>query len=217
MEIKRTLSRIAYRIEQKPDGGFIARCSDPTVPPLEAASRFELEQQIQAKITAEMETQIPGLKIRLTLGTKPEGSVFAQSGNSSPLPTEGGTKNSVGHWLADKAVSLVEKNLPPELIDQLKHQSVAGKINVTVTQVGAEGKVRRDYVVSGNDILARFKRPQKTSGALEPSAPVSASFSDANLNGAAPITPGNNSSFLRFLIAAMVLAGILIFFLYLKK
>jgi hypothetical protein len=228
MEIKRTISRIAYRIEQKPEGGFIARCSDPNVPPLEGASRFELEQQIQAKITAEMESQFPGLKIPfntsetkfITLGTKPDGSIFSESGNSSVQPAEGGTKNAVEHWLADKAVSLVEKNLPPELIEQLKHQAVDGKITIAVTKLGGKDKVRRDYIVSnGNDLLSRFlKGRQKTSGALEPSNPVSASFSGTNLDSTSPITPVSGSGpFLRFLLAAIVVVGILFFFLYLKK
>jgi hypothetical protein len=228
MEIKRTISRIAYRIEQKPEGGFIARCSDPNVPPLEGASRFELEQQIQAKITAEMESQFPGLKIPfntsetkfITLGTKPDGSIFSESGNSSVQPAEGGTKNAVEHWLADKAVSLVEKNLPPELIEQLKHQAVDGKITIAVTKLGGKDKVRRDYIVSnGNDLLSRFlKGRQKTSGALEPTNPVSASFSGTNLDSTSPITPVSGSGpFLRFLLAAIVVVGILFFFLYLKK
>lgn len=230
MEIKRTISRIAYRIEEKPEGGFIARCSDPNVPPLEAPSRFELEQQIQAKITAEMEGQFPGLKIHLnqsgtkfiTLESKPDGSIFPASGNSSLQPAEGGVKNAVEHWLADKAVSLVEKNLPPELIEQLQHQPADGKININiaVTKVGAEGKVRRDYVISnGNDLLSRFlKGRQKSSGALEPSNPVSASFSGTNLDSTSPITPvSGNGSFFRFLLAAIVLIGVLLFFLYLKK
>lgn len=228
MEIKRTISRIVYRIEPKPEGGFIARCSDPNMPPLESATRFELEQQIQAKITAEMESQFPGLKIRLdqsepksiTLTTKPDGSMFSESGNSSPQPAEGGVKNAVEHWLAGKAVSLVEKNLPPELIDQLKHQQLDGKIKIAVTKVGAEDKIRRDYVVSnGNELLSRLlEQSQKTSGEPEPSNPVSASFSGTNLASTSPITPGSSSSsFLRFLAAALVLIGMLFFFLYLKK
>jgi hypothetical protein len=227
MEIKRTISRIVYRIEPKPEGGFIARCSDPNMPPLESATRFELERQIQAKITAEMESQFPGLKIRLdqsepksiTLTTKPDGSMFSESGNSSPQSAEGGVKNAVEHWLAGKAVALVEKNLPPELIDELKHQQLDGKIKIAVTKVGAEDKIRRDYVVSnGNEILSRLlDQSQKTSGEPGPSNPVSASFSGTNLDSTSPITPGSNSSFLRFLVVALVLIGILFFFLYLKK
>src|SRR3954470_25003516 len=228
MEIKRTISRIAYRIEKKPEGGFIARCSDLNVPPLEAASRFELEQQIQAKITAEMESQFPGLKIRLdqsedkyfACAAKSDGDILSESNNSSLQPAEGNVKNAVEHWLSDKAVSLVEKNLPPELIEQLKHQAVDGKITIAVTKVSGKDKVRRDYVVSnGNDLVSRLvNRRQKTSGALEPSNPVSASFSGTNLDSTSPITPVSGSGpFLRFLLAAIVVAGILVFFLSLKK
>ena len=229
MEIKRTISRIAYRIEEKPEGGFIARCSDPDVPALEAASRFELEQQIKAKITAEMESLFPGLKIPfdqsetkfITLETKPDGSIFPESGNSSLQPVEGGAKNAVEQWLTDKAVTLVEKNLPPELVEQLKHQQVDGKIQIAVTKVGAEGEVRRDYVISGGNasaLLSRFfKGAQKNFGALEPSNPVSASFSGTNLDSTSPITPGSSNSFLRFVAATLVLIGMLFFFLYLKK
>jgi hypothetical protein len=227
MEIKRTISRIAYRIEPKPEGGFIARCSDPTVPPLEAASRFELEQQIKAKITAEMESQFPGLKIPfdesetkfITIETNPDGTSIAHPGETSWQSAEGGTKTAVEQWLTDKAVTLVEKNLPPELIEQLKRQQVDGKLKIALTKVSTDTKVRREYVVSnGSDLLSRFlKGPQKNSGALEPSTPVSSSFSNTSLDSNAPITAASSSSFLRFLAAALVLIGLLFFFLYLKK
>lgn len=229
MEIKRTISRIAYRIEEKPEGGFIARCSDPNMPALEAASRFELEQQIKAKITAEMESLFPGLKIPfdqsetkfITLETKPDGGFTAQPGDASLQSSGGGTKNSVEQWLTDKAVTLVEKNLPPELVEQLKHQQIDGKIKIALTKVGTDTKFRREYVVStgkAGDLFSRFLTGrQKTSGALEPSNPVSASFSGTNLDSTSPITPGSNSSFLRFVAAALVLIGMLFFFLYLKK
>jgi len=176
-----------------------------------------------------MESQFPGLKIHLdqsatkliTLETKPDGSIFPESVNSSLQPVEGGTKKAIEQWLTDKAVTLVEKNLSPELVEQLKHQPIDGKITIAVTKVGAEAKSRREYVISvGNAsaLLSRiFKGAQKTSGALEPSNPVSASFSGTNLDSTSPITPGSNSSFLRFVAAALVLIGMLFFFLYLKK
>ena len=228
MEIKRTISRIAYRIEEKPEGGFIARCSDPNMPALEAASRFELEQQIKTKITAEMESLFPGLKIPfdqsetkfITLETKPDGSIFPESSNSSLQPVEGGTKNAVEQWLTDKAVTLVEKNLPAELVDQLKNRKLSGNVNIKVTKFGGKTNVRREYVISNGNVgqlLSRFLGRQKDSGALEPSNPVSASFSGTNLDSTSPITPGSNSSFLRFVAAALVLIGMLFFFLYLKK
>jgi hypothetical protein len=220
MEIKRTISRIAYRIAEKPEGGFIARCSDLNVPPLEAASRFELEQQIQAKITAEMESQIPGLEISL----EKKNISFDNKSDRGSIPQpgiEGGAKQAVEQWLTDKAVTLVEKNLPPELVDQLKNQKLSGNVNIKVTKFGGKTNFRREYVISNGNagqLLSRFLGRQKDSGALEPSNPVSASFSGTNLDSTSPITPVSGSGpFLRFLLAAIVVAGIVFFFLYLKK
>jgi hypothetical protein len=220
MEIKRTISRIAYRIAEKPEGGFIARCSDLNVPPLEAASRFELEQQIQAKITAEMESQIPGLEISL----EKKNISFDNKSDRGSIPQpgiEGGAKQAVEQWLTDKAVTLVEKNLPPELVDQLKNQKLSGNVNIKVTKFGGKTNFRREYVISNGNagqLLSRFLGRQKDSGALEPSNPVSASFSGTNLDSTSPITPVSGSGpFLRFLLAAIVVVGILFFFLSLKK
>jgi hypothetical protein len=219
MEIKRTISRVIYRIEPKPEGGFIARCDDPNVPPLEAASRFELEQQIKDKITSEVESQIPGLKISLekkfiSLDSKSDGGSISQPG------MEGSPKQAVEQWLTDKAVNLVEKNLPPELVEQLKNQKLSGNVNIKVTKFGGKTNFRREYVISNGNagqLLSRFLGRQKNSGALEPSAPVSSSFANTSLDSNSPINPTSSNSFLRFLAAALVLLGVLFFFLYLKK
>src|SRR3954470_18885209 len=218
MEIRRTISRVIYRIEPKPEGGFIARCDDPTVPPLEGASRFELEQQIKDKITSEVESQIPGLKISLekkvvSFDNKSDGSSISQAG------VEGGAKEAVEQWLTDKAAALVEKKLPPELLEQLKNQN-SGDIKFKVTKFGGKANFRREYVISkGNagPLLSRFLGGQKNSGALPPTAPVSSSFSNTSLDGNSPITPASSSAFPRFLAAALVLLVTLFFFLYLKK
>lgn len=220
MEIKRTISRVIYRIEPKPEGGFIARCDDPNVPPLEAATRFELEQQIRDKITAEVESQIPGLNISIEKKfISLDGNCDA--GSSSQLKVEGGAKHAVEQWLSGKAVALVEKNIPPELLEQIEHQQVDGKLKITVTKMGTAGNTRREYTFSNGNVgqlLSRFVTGrQKNSGALEPSNPVSASFSGTNLDSTSPITPASGNSFLRFLAAALVLIGILFFFLHLKK
>jgi hypothetical protein len=219
MEIKRTISRIIYRIEPKPEGGFIARCDDPTVPPLEGASRFELEQQIKDKITSEVESQVPGLQISLekkfiSLDNKSDGSSISQPG------AEGGAKQAVEQWLTDKAAALVEKELPLELVEQLKNQKLSGDIKVKVTKFGGKTNFRREYVISNGNagqLLSRFLGGQKNSGALEPTAPVSSSFSNTSLDGNSPISPASGSSFPRFLAAALVLIGIVFFLLYLKK
>ena len=65
MELKH-LTKIIYRIEPKPEGGgFIARAADPAVPPIEAPTREELQQKIQAEIFGKLAAEFPGLKLSL--------------------------------------------------------------------------------------------------------------------------------------------------------
>ena len=63
MELKHLATRFTYKIEPKPEGGFIARSTDPTVPPLEAPTREELQHKIQANMVAALSDAFPGLKL----------------------------------------------------------------------------------------------------------------------------------------------------------
>jgi hypothetical protein len=231
MEIKRTISRIAYHIEPKPEGGFIARCSDSTVPPLEAPTRLELERQIQEKITAEITSQFPGLKLSLgkpetkffSIDMKPDVGAVSQPGDASTQPADNRSKQAVEQWLVDKAVLLLDKNLPAELAEQLKTQAHEGKLQISLTKGGTPTEFRREYVVStgkAGELTSNFltAKTQKTSGGLEPSTPVSASFSNTSLDTSSPITPvSSNGSFLRFLLAALVVIGLFLLFFHIKK
>jgi hypothetical protein len=61
MEFKRRVTNFTYRIDPRPEGGFIAHATDPTAPPLEAASREELLQKIEVEIAANVASKFPGL------------------------------------------------------------------------------------------------------------------------------------------------------------
>src|ERR1051326_4215655 len=63
MEIKKTISHFAYRIEEKPGGGFIAQPLDPANAPIEGTTREEVMQKIQAQAVAELELKWPELLI----------------------------------------------------------------------------------------------------------------------------------------------------------
>src|SRR6266481_3341220 len=52
VELKRIISTFTYRIEAQPEGGFVAHASDPNLPALQAPTRQELQQKIQANIGA---------------------------------------------------------------------------------------------------------------------------------------------------------------------
>jgi hypothetical protein len=90
MEIKRLVQECVYRIEPKPEGGFIARASDPDVPPLEAATREELQQKIQAKLVAALGVAFPGIQlpqqgtqvsVTMHVDRRPGGGFSVQSDN----------------------------------------------------------------------------------------------------------------------------------------
>jgi hypothetical protein len=88
MELKRLISHFTYRIEPKPGGGFIAHPADPSVAPLEAPAREELQKKIQENILAGLSAQFPGLKLPLEnqdlqfafhIERKPEGGFVIHS------------------------------------------------------------------------------------------------------------------------------------------
>ena len=58
MEIKKKI-RLAYRIEEKPGGGYVARSDDPTQEPIEAASKLELFQKMRERTADLLGHEIP--------------------------------------------------------------------------------------------------------------------------------------------------------------
>ena len=65
MEINKTLttSKFSYRVEQKPEGGFIAHPSDDKLETLEAPTREELIKKIQEKTAALIDAKISDFNI----------------------------------------------------------------------------------------------------------------------------------------------------------
>jgi hypothetical protein len=103
MELRQLIKSFTYRIESKPEGGFIARPTDPSMAPLEAATREELQQMIQARASETLAREFPGLKvppgknvdakISLNLNNRTVLSVDTQThkfsfGGSLPRPTD---------------------------------------------------------------------------------------------------------------------------------
>lgn len=83
MDLKQLVNHFAYKIEPKPEGGFIARATDPSVPPLEAPTREELKQKIQQNILTTLSAEFPGLKLPL------QGKTVAMSFHVESTPTGG--------------------------------------------------------------------------------------------------------------------------------
>ena len=141
MELKRLISHFTYRIEPKPGGGFIAHPADPSVAPLEAPTREELQKKIQEKILASLGAQFPGLKLPLEnqdlqfafhIERKPEGGFVIHPSDPTAEPIEVLTHNDMESRFAEKIIGFVGKHLTPELSQSLAAQGNSGDIKVFV-------------------------------------------------------------------------------------
>jgi hypothetical protein len=143
MELKRLITHFTYRIEAKPEGGFIAHASDPTLPPLEAATREQLQQKIQANIAAALAAEFPGLKLPLEnqelklafhIERKPGGGFAIHSADPNVQSIEAATHDEIESHLAEKLVGFLGKHLAPELSQALASQGNSGDIKVFVNR-----------------------------------------------------------------------------------
>lgn len=220
MELKRLITQFVYRIEPKPEGGFIAHASDPSIPPLEAPTREELQQKIQAAIGASLAAQFPGLKLPLNQETKfnfhieskPGGTFTIHSADPSATPVEG-TQQEVESHFAEKLITVAEK-LSPELRQALAAQGVSGNVKVLVSSKTLTLKGGSQGVSLG---LGRDLAPTGTTAQAGDDLAGVATTPGADLAGTisnSPIAPERSNSIFRFLLAVAVIAMLLYFFLY---
>lgn len=206
MEIKRLLSHFTYRIESNPAGGYIARASDPSVPPLEAPTREELQQKIQATIAATLAAEFPSLKPQLEkkelsfafhIEHKPDGGFVLQSTDGKDLPFAATTHLEVQNKLAEKVLSAIGNRLMPEFSQALAKQADSGNINVSVKR-----NLR---------FATRFPNSGDT-GLLSDNTQTPSALDLTN----SPLTPEPNKlwPFVRFLLAAAIFAAIIYFIRY---
>jgi len=208
MELKRLITHFTYKIEAKPEGGFIAHASDPSVPPLEAATREELQQKIQANIAAALASEFPGLKLPLEsksvkfafhIEHKPGGGFVLQSTDGKELPVVGGTHAEIENKFAEKIFGALGKELMPELSKAFAARAGAGEVKVFVN--------RKAIFPSGSAKV----------GSSDASPIPAAEGQMANLlNANSPITPEPNKfwPFVRFVLTALIFAAIIYFLRY---
>ncbi len=221
MELRHLITQFIYRIEPKPEGGFIAHSSDPNISPLEAPTRAELQQKIQAAIAASLAAQFPGLKLPLQnqqtkfnfhIESKPGGGFTIHSADPNTPPVEG-TQEEVESHLAEKLITVAEK-LSPELRQALAAQGVSGNVKVLVSSktLTLKGGSQGFSIGPGQDPLstgaAAKAGDELAAAATTPGADLAGTISNA------PIAPERSSSIFRFLMAVLVVAMVLYFFLY---
>ena len=226
MEIKRTLSKFIYRIEPKPEGGFIARAVDPGQPTLEAPTREELQQKILATIRAGLAQEFPALQLPLEnldsknlkysfhIEAKPGGGFIADSTDPNQPPIEGDTHEDIQHRLAEKLAGALGSYVLPEL-----EQAMAGKIvsgDAKVFSGDVKVFVNRKTVFSTNVGTHKLTLGDAQQSPSEGTSQPQSGTDVIELNNNAPIVPvaGGNWKLFRFLIALLVLAAFAYFFLH---
>lgn len=139
MDLKRLVTQFAYRIEAKPEGGFIARASDPSAPTLEAPTRQELQNKIREKIFAAVSAEFPGLKLPSD-GTQrqfafhiehtPGGGFSIHSADPSAEVIHATNENELQNHFVEKFVAFAGKHIAPELAQALFAQGAGVKVVV---------------------------------------------------------------------------------------
>jgi hypothetical protein len=225
MEINRLVSKYVYRIEPKPDGGFIARASDPSVPSIEAASREELQQKIQAAVFAGLGADFPGFKLPANAGDMkfashvertPGGTFDIHSSDPNSAPVQASTQGEVESHFAEKFISLLGKHMLPGLSDELRQQLASGNVKVFM-KGGSEFTITTTETTThtqlGSSSPPLSGPPTTSSGPIISTSPIY-SNSPTPIDSS-PITPvsGGGGKVFRILLALLVLAGVIYFLL----
>ena len=231
MELKRLITHFTYRIEPKPEGGFIAHASDPSVSPLEAPTREELQQKIQANIAAAMVAEFPGLKLPIEnqelkssfhIERTPTGGFSIHSADPKAQSTEGATHEEIESQFAEKLIAFVGKHFMPELSQAFAAQGNSGDIKVFVKRkvglVVNEGSNRLSLgfdlspagSIQPDDVKVEDAKP----GDVNPTNACFGSSGDTITNS--PITPVNSSNWtiFRFLLTLLIISALMYFFFY---
>jgi hypothetical protein len=221
MDLKRLIGTFTYRIEAKPQGGFIAHASDPNLAPLEAATREELQQKIQANIGAALAREFPGfnlpsrnlpsgdpgsgnkaLKFDFHIEAKPGGGFSLHSHDPNGTTIEGTSHEEIEHPFAEKLAGVVGKYFLPELSQALARQGGSGDIKVFVdSKAGFTAK-------AGSQKLAfDSSQTSQPSGANQIGEVVGAGDSS-------PITFEKSKTWpiIRFFLTLLVVAALVYFF-----
>lgn len=232
MELKRLITHFTYRIERKPEGGFIAHAVDPAVPPIEAPTRDELQRKIQASIAAGLASEFPGLKLPLEsqdlkfafhIERTPGGGFAIHSADPKSQPIEAATHEDIESRFAEKLIGFVGKHLAPELSQALAGQGNLGDIKVFVNR-----KTGLKVNLGSRTLSLKVAQDRQPASSIQPGAKIedaslgNAKTADSNFDGAggaisdSPIVPETSRSWtiFRFLLVALILATMLYFFLY---
>ena len=233
MELKKLLTQFVYRIEPKPEGGFIARPSDPSAPALEAPTRAELQSKIQANIASALSAEFPGLKlpsqtqqqlnVSFHIEHKPDGTFDLHSSDPASASIQGASSDEIESHFAEKILGFVGKHLSPEFSQTIGAQLASGNVKVFVTKGSQNLTLRLNSSSSSaadntNAADGPGFAPAQFGSAADAgnNSVISNSSFRINSNDGSPITPGGERSnpVLRFLIAVIVMLAAIYAFVH---
>jgi len=218
MDLKRLITQFAYRIEPKPEGGFIAHATDPSIPPLEAPTRQELQKKIQERIFAAISSEFPALKLptdgsqrhfAFHIERTPEGSFSIHSADPNADVIHASTDDELQNHFLQKIVGFAGKHFMPELQQALAAQGTAD------VKIVLNGKTA---VTLGSHQANLAGLPQDPQLATQSSAPATAAtLTDAGISRTidnSPITPerSNFGTILKLALALLVIASLIYIF-----
>lgn len=225
MDIKRLITHFTYRIEAKPGGGFIAHASDPTLPVLEAPTRFELNEKIRQNINTAMAAEFPELKsameqnqtqLSFHIERKEDGGFLLHSDDAGPTDA---APHEIESKFAEKLIAFAGKHfVPAEMSQALATNLASGNIKVFVTKTGGHST----GLFAGGAALDNSQAAiSENSGALANSAsefpdPTVPAGTISDVGEGSPIhrnTTGN-WGLLRFILALAILGAMAYFYLH---
>ena len=222
VELKRIISTFTYRIEAQPEGGFVAHASDPNLPALEAPTRQELQQKVQANIGAALAAEFPGLnlpsgdhasgnrelKFDFHIEAKPGGGFTLHSSDPNTAAIEGASHEEIAHPFAEKLAGIVGSYLlPKELAEALAKQGGADM------QVSVDRRVSFTTKGFAKTTFNNTQDPQSP-GTLQSQGADSQGL--LNAADSSPITGETSKSWpiIRFFLTLLVAAALMYFFLH---
>jgi len=231
MDLTRLVTQFSYRIEPKPEGGFVAHASDPAVPPLEAPTRQELQTKIQQNILSMVSTAFPGLKLgepginrqfAFHVERTPDGSFAIHSADPNTDVVKAGTQEELESRFLEKLINFAGKHFLPQLAQAVAAQGNSASLNVVVNRKTAFTLSTGSHKISVGlmkDSAAVGSVPARDSEREARQWHTNVQNPDLSRLGGtfenSPITPESNKMwiFFRFVLALLGAAVLVYFFL----
>jgi len=232
MDLKRLVTHFAYKIEPKPEGGFIARATDPAVPPLEATTREELRQMIQQKILKTLSAEFPALKLpaegkhlelAFHIEHTPGGGYEIHSADPKAEVIGAADQKEFESRFLEKFLNFAGRHLVPELSQALAAQVGSANIKVVLNQKTAvtvnSGPEGISFGASKSPALAdsAWLRDLSPDGLRLPDTNTNpANQSTIETMGNAPITPetGDSWKIFSFMLLVLLISALVYFVLH---